>query len=71
MESKQNKNQLCIIDTEYRLVVARGEGREVGQGVQISSDKINKSWGSNDSITAYLKVAKRINVKSFHHRKNL
>ena len=48
---KTNKNELKLIDTENRLVVARsqgvGEWEDVGQRVQTCSYKMNKFWGSN------------------------
>ena len=56
MESqKQTKqNKINPIDTENRVMVARGEGggvgEEMGEGVQkvqTSSYKINKPWGCN------------------------
>ena len=42
---KKKNEQTKLIDTENRLVVARGEGKmgEGGQEVQTSSHKINKS----------------------------
>ena len=55
MESKKKQQQKKpkLIDTENRLVVARGGGREWGewgeggQKVQTSHYKVNKFWGSN------------------------
>ena len=54
MESKTKaKTKTKLRDTENRLVVARGREQSVGkmgersQKVQISSYKINKSWGCN------------------------
>ena len=55
-----------------------GKMGEGGQKVQISSYKINKSWGCDVQhgdcntiivLIAYLKVAKRVDLKSSHHKK--
>ena len=68
---------------EKVVVAARGRGWKVGkmgeeddQNVPISSYKINKSWGYNirygyyivnKKVITYLKVAKRVDLKSSHH----
>ena len=51
---KKIQNKIELIDTEYRLVVARGRGwgvkgemDEGSQTIQTSSCKINKSWWCN------------------------
>ena len=49
-----------------------GEG---GQKVETSSYKINKSWGCNGDYSLQycivnLKVAKRVDLKNSHHKKN-
>ena len=50
---KKQTNKHKLIDTENKLVVARSGGwelgkmGEVGQKIQTSSYKINKSWGGN------------------------
>lgn len=49
-----------------------------GQMVQTSSYKLNKSWGctvqrgdySSQYCVVYLKVSKRVDLKSSHHKKN-
>ena len=52
-KTKQSKTKIKLIDTENRLLVARGGESVVGemdeksQKVQSSSYKINKSWGCN------------------------
>lgn len=44
------------------------------QKVPTSSFKLNKSWGCDvqhgDHRSAYSKVAKRVSLKSSHHKKN-
>jgi len=51
--TKKNKTKLRLLDTENRLVIARGKGVEEGhkherdQEVQTSSCKRSKSWGYN------------------------
>ena len=47
-----------------------------GQKIQAFSYKISKSWGYNiqhDDVcqyyTEYLKVVKRVHLKSYHHQK--
>ena len=53
-----------------------GKMGEGGQKVRTSSYKKSKSWGCNVQhgdyswyCTAYLKVAKRVNLESSHHKK--
>ena len=56
-----------------------GEIGEGGQKIQTSSYKINKSWACNvqhddysqQYCTVYLKVAKRGDLKSSHHKNNM
>ena len=73
LKKKPNSQKLS------KLVVARGKGvREMGEGgqrVQTSSYKMNKFRGCNiqhgdhsyQCCIVYLKVAKRVSLKSSHH----
>lgn len=52
---------------------------EVGQKVQTSGSKINKSWGCNiqhgdcsqQYCIVYLKVARRVDIKNYHHKEKI
>ena len=82
---EQKQTQKTLIDTENKLVTAihrewgmgGGEMGEGGQKVQTSRYQINKCWRCDaqhsDLVNniVYLKVAKRINLKSSHHKKKI
>ena len=66
-----------LMDTENRLVVARGRRWEVGKMSEDDLLVINKSGVVNvqhgdcsyEYCIIYLKVAERVDLKSFHHNK--
>ena len=75
----KTQNTPKLIKKEIRFVITRGEGwgafDRSGQKVQTYSYKINKDWGCDVHVdyrkhccTAYLKVVKRLNPKSSHHK---
>lgn len=78
-----NEQKTELVDTENELAIARGQGSgvnkmvEVGRKVPTFSYKTSKSWGHNvgygdysfQYYVVYLKVPKRVNLKSFHHKK--
>ena len=72
-EIKLTKMESILVDAKVRRM---GEVEESVQGVQSSSYKMNKFWGCDVQhgdycwkyCTAYLKVAKRVDLKSSHHK---
>ena len=65
-----------LIETEKRWVAAHvGSKGDAGPEIQTSGDKISKLWGANaphgdyswQYRVPYLRVAKREDLKCFHH----
>ena len=83
MWQRERERENRLIDTEKRLVVARGRGvgcGKIGEGgpkVQTSSYEISKSWGCHVQHVVQLIPYSRfgncqeVDHKSYHHKKNI
>ena len=77
VEHKHIEFRFLYIKNSWVKCEMVGEMGEGGQKVQNSSFEINKSWGydvlhgdcSSSCCVVYLKIAKRVDIKSSHHKK--